>query len=230
MSCETAICQLHNLDDTAIRHRSDSRLVNELMPIVKSAFEYIPKATKHLGNDRPSNGQAKSPVDFRLAGGKTLSVKTNGSKSRKVCPSKIGQPSFKTFDTHFGNKGWYNPPIDQDKFKTLVFERVDQLIPEYLDHLFDCDYLLWVWKDKSGYKFNIIRKEDIDGLKAILYNQGHYSFSRESPLQWNDSCSLRWGGKTIGEFQVHSSRRPPLKFRFNMDNLMNIAGLTKAEK
>lgn len=225
MSCETAICRLHGIDDSEIRHRSDPKLVKELMPIVKKAFESMPKATHHLGSDRPFKGQAKSPVDFQLATGKTLSVKTNGGKSRKACPSKIGQPSFQTFDAHFGNKGWYIPPIDETKFKSLVFEQVNLLIPEYLDHLFDCDFLLWIWKDKSRYNYHILRKDEIEGLKAILTDTDHYSFSRDSPTEWNDSCSLRWEGKTIGEFQVHKSRRPPLKFRFNMDNLIKIAGL-----
>lgn len=48
-----------------------------------------------------------------------------------------------------------------------------------------------------------------------------FSFTRLTLEEWNESNTVKYGGITIGEFQVHQNRNC-FKFRFNMQNLLEI--------
>lgn len=221
MSAEKAICDVFNIyyDEDLVK-RSDNALVLELIPIIQDAFndKNMPKPIKHIGKDKGTRGkQSKSPYDFMLEGNKTLSVKTNlNATSAKVCPPEVGQPGKETFLIYFGHL--FEKEFSNDEFKKVVLDKIDKMIPIYFDHLFDCDYLLWIAFDnrKQNYVYNIISK-----LDNIVWENEYFSFTKNTVESWNESTTVKYKGITIGEFQVHNHRNS-YKFRFHFPNLLKL--------
>jgi hypothetical protein len=100
----------------------------------------------------------------------------------------------------------------------MVLENVANMLPIYLNHLLDSDYLLWIYKKKDIYNYKIF---DANFAKSMEWDPTKFTFSRPSILEWNESNSLRYDGIPIGEFQVHKARSS-FKFRFNMVNLEKV--------
>ncbi|MGY8923956.1 MAG: hypothetical protein ACKVJR_09515, partial [Flavobacteriales bacterium] len=103
---------------------------------IKTLFPLRP--VKYSGTEkRKRGGNSKSGIDFYLEKDNTLSLKTNKSKSYKVCPPEIGQPSPKTFDLYFANKGWYEGEMNEEKFRILVKDKnkLVLLLKEYVKFL-----------------------------------------------------------------------------------------------
>lgn len=228
---EFVICKHFNLKvpPTAnLIERSDKTLIKPLTTTVISAFNELPNPISYVGAEGGSRQGSKSSVDFLLEGNKTLSLKTNLSKSNKVCPPEIGQPSFKTFDHYFSDSGFYVPPIDEIKFKEMVIKNPEFLFFEYIDKLFDCDELLWIYGQNAAltsFNHKVVSSYQIEENIEFFRNKDNYSFTR-SLMEWNESNTMKYNDISIGEFQVHSARNS-LKFRFNYYNLIEMLNLTK---
>lgn len=216
LTAEKIICDIYGLYSNDFSHRSIPQLESILKPIVEQACRQLPKIIKHVGLERGDRGgQSKSTVDFICTTGETISIKTNRN-SDKVCPSECGQPGQETFDLYFGHL--YQKPVDYYKFKTVCLNHSDQMMPIYLSHLFDCDYLLWLYYGREqGYK--IIRKKDIPNFK---WQKKKFTFSKDINT-WNESCTVHYDSITIGEYQAHNHRNC-YKFRFNLKNLFDVLG------
>jgi hypothetical protein len=147
-------------------------------------------------------------------------LKTNKT-NKKVCPSNCGQPGNETFDRYF--RHLYDDPKDTityQKFKKLCLEKSHLMMPIYVANTFECDYLLWLYFEDSRKEYRIFNKENIVHFQ---WNKADFSFTKD--LQsWNESCTVKYRGVTLGEYQVHS-RRNNYKFRFNFDNLCILLGL-----
>lgn len=155
------------------------------------------------------------PDDFILEGNKTLSLKTNIGKM--VCPPEVGQPGSQTaykFFKAFVTQGY----IDKDNFKSMVFEHINELIPIYISHLFDSDYLLRIYSKTNNHKlaYEVLEKGFGTSLKWDLSN---FSFSKDSIEKWNESNTVYYNRISLGEFQIHKNRNC-FKFRFNFENLL----------
>ena len=215
MSIENAICNLFNLDKPDhLEKRSNHIIELKSRDVILRAFKYIPKPIKYAGSEKGKFGnQSKSPVDFILDGEKTLSLKTN--IGNKVCPPEIGQPSINTFKKHFAYLISDIDNFSAETFKNVVYESIDELMNQYLFYLLDCDYLLWIYKDKLNYNYKILSNNF-----KFQFEKDKFSFTRNID-NWNESNTVKYCGITIGEFQIHTKRNC-LKFRFNMKNLIQI--------
>jgi len=228
---EFVICKHFNLSIPAsanLVERADKTLIKPLTSTVISAFNELPNPISYVGAEGGSRQGSKSSVDFLLEGNKTLSLKTNTSKSNKVCPPEIGQPSFKTFDHYFSGSGFYVPPIDEQKFKEVVLNNPEFLFFEYIDKLFDCDELLWIYGENASlnsFNHKVVSSNQIEENLDVFRNKGNYKFTR-ALNEWNESNTMKFNDISIGEFQVHSLRNS-LKFRFNFYNLIELLNLTK---
>lgn len=228
-TAELAICNVFELDPG----NDNDRLVNNSdKEILKSFTSHYSENKKQLfplmpiryaGTEKRERGsRSKSGVDFYLEQENTLSVKTNKSKSYKVCPPEIGQPSPKTFDLHFSNKGWYEGNMDETKFRELVrnTNTVSLLLREYVKFLNECDYLLWsLYLNDKDVTSQIINKSELEG---IVFNPDLIDYSND--FTEKSSVTIKYGTDkkvSIGEFQVHSARNS-LKFRFNFGNLLSL--------
>ena len=220
ISAEGAICEYFDLEEPeSFKNRIIKSYVNKVMPSIKKAFETVPPAIKHTGSMKGDRGEnSKCSYDFILRDNLTLSLKTN--KGKMVCPPEVGQPGAKTCLLYF--KEFFEPGIVEvtgEKFKEMVFRNIDKIMPIYVAHLFDSDWLLWVYQNSyATFTQMTISKESI---KEFCWKKEKFSFTRPTLEEWNESNTVKYDGLSIGEFQVHSNRNC-YKFRFNLSNLLKL--------
>lgn len=219
ISTEAAICEIFNLEkpDSFVT-RESRRYIDDLKPVLIEAFENMPPAIFHSGSTKGERGGvSKCSYDFVLEGDLTLSVKSN--KGKMVCPPEVGQPGAETCFLYFSK---YLPEgskeVTKTNFKEMVYRHIDKLIPIYISHLFDSDWLLWVYEVKDGYEHLEISK---DQIIEYDWKKENFTFTKPSIELWNESNTVKYDGISIGEFQVHNNRNC-YKFRFNMKNLINL--------
>lgn len=219
ISTEACICEIFDLEKPdSFAARESRKYINDLKPVIDEAFKNMPPAIIHSGSTKGERGgTSKCSYDFVLEGDLTLSVKSN--KSKMVCPPEVGQPGAETCFLYFSNflpEG--TTEITKTNFKEMVYEHIDELIPIYVDHLFDSDWLLWVYEVKDGYEHKEISRNKI---RDYEWKREKFTFTRQSIEKWNESNTVKYDGISIGEFQVHNNRNC-FKFRFNMKNLLEI--------
>lgn len=217
ITAEKTICDKFKLkypDSFLTRYSVD--LQSELSPVIDKAFKHLPDAIKHTGSEKGERGgESKCSYDFVLEGNKTLSLKTNTGKM--VCPPEVGQPGAATCYLYF--KKYINESrIDGMIFKRMVYEKIDQILPVYIEHMFDSDFLLWILKRNDSYQFKILEKNYSINFK---WKKELFSFSKPRIEDWNESNTLKYDGISIGEFQVHKNR-DCYKFRFNLENFIKV--------
>lgn len=102
--------------------------------------------------------------------------------------------------------------------KKMVYEKSDQMLSIYLKHLFDSDYLVWIYKNDAFFDYKIIQKFNTD---VIIFDKNKISFTKANIEEWNESNTIKYEGISLGEFQVHRNRSC-FKFRFNFLNLIKL--------
>lgn len=217
ISAEYAICKKFDLEyPSNFETRKSDKIVLKICDVVDKAFLQLPKAIKHTGSDSGVRlGSSRCPYDFILEGNKTLSLKTNIGKM--VCPPEVGQPSNSTFDLYFKDI-LEGDLVDEVIFKNLVLNSADKMLPIYTEHLFDSDYLLWIYNRDGKWDFKILEK---DAGKNVIWVKDEISFTKPTVEDWNESNTMKYKGKRIGEFQYHHHRNC-YKFRFDFENLINL--------
>lgn len=225
MTAEKAICDIFGLEyPDSFRTRCSPKLLEEIIPTLRQAFTELPWAIKHTGSEKGERGKdSKCSYDFVLDGDKTLSLKTNTGKM--ICPPEVGQPGAETCYLYFGHLT-DDDHIDETVFKKMVLSRIADMMPIYVSHLLDSDYLLWVYKKKNSYEYKIF---DSDFANGFVWNKDQFSFTKPTLDIWNESNTLKYNGVSIGEFQVHRSRSC-YKFRFNMENLERVIQSEKSNE
>lgn len=215
MTVEYIICRLTNTPHTISDTRISPVLAKDekLIAVVQACIDRLPRVVMHVGSENKA-------TDFVLEGNKTLSVKTNFTGT-KVCPQTIGQATRQKFMQYFtpgpSTRATTREVVTPHDIKSYVLDNSGRVVGEYFKHTFTCDFMLWIQKKKGNYTGAVIDRKSV--LTRVLDNR-KYSFSRSLPT-WNESSSVRYNGKTIGEFQVHTNRNA-VKFRFNMDNLLDV--------
>lgn len=217
ISAEVAVCNKFNLDCSKnLRKRSLSSYERKLKDVIDKAFITLPDAIRHTGNEPGKRGgRSKAPYDFILVGDKKLSLKTNKGRNLKVCPPEVGQPGAETCYLYFKEFTKYKY-IDKNIFKEMTLENIDKMLPIYLKHLFDSDYLLWIYQRNDYFEYEIIKKNFAEKMK---FEKEKITFTKSTVKKWNESNTVKYDGVSIGEFQVHNNR-DSFKFRFNMYNLI----------
>ena len=226
ISAEIAIANAFNLPLTAnYRNRGNNSISNNIQLVVKNAFETfdIPTPIKHIA-------EGQNPVDFILTGNLTLSVKTNQSLLGKAAPQNIGQPTSTTYFSHFPQY-IENLPDDYETrrslFKTISINHIDEVITEYWNNMFDCDFLIHFYNiiDRTGSLSPIPSYAVFNKTQSPVWEKRNFTFTK-SLTTWNESCTVKYLDITIGEFQVHSNR-DCFKFRFNMKGIVAILDLNR---
>lgn len=217
ITAEKIICDLFNLPQPAsFKSRYSKSIYNEMLPTVKKAFTKLPKAIKHTGSDSGiRKGNSKCPYDFLLVDKKTLSVKTNIGKM--VCPPEVGQPNDKTFYSYF-KKLIKEDHVDEKIFKQLALKKSHKMMPIYVNHLFDSDFLLRIYRKNNKWEYEIVVK--LFG-QNMIWEKSEFSFTKESIKEWNESNTVKYRSKRLGEYQYHHNRNC-YKFRFDFDNLVKL--------
>ena len=221
ISAEVAVADLTGVA-IADHYRSRGRpeLVSHISPALVDVVKKIPKPTRHIAEDQ-------NPIDFMLEGDKTLSVKSNMRDAGKIAPQNIGQPTSSTFWELLpqlvpeGSDPKRLSYADSAKlFKQVALTDTVTLLTEYWKNLFDCDYLIYVYDVLTA--SNQLSKSTAARLfeksKSPQWEKSKISFT-QSLTTWNESCTVKYSGVSIGEFQVHNNRNC-FKFRFNISGLI----------
>ncbi len=230
-TAERTICDMYNLKwkkQDNLDTRYDVSTAYSLAEAIRYTFngpECLPAPIEYVGSAQGERaGNSKSSYDFILRGNKTMSLKTNSCGS-KVCPPEIGQPSAETCYLYFGHL-IEEDHIDQYIFKKMVFEHITEMLPMYMEFLFDSDYLMRLFPSKRcsiPYEVEVYKK----GYgKTFKWQMKYISFTKSTIEEWNESNTLKYDGITIGEFQVHNNRNC-FKFRFDFDGLKTIINKRK---
>lgn len=233
ISAEVAIANVFSVNiSSAYVQRSDMQVVNFLSPYIESIFinENIPAPVKHIA-------EGQSPIDFILSRNKTLSVKTNQNDLGRAAPQNIGQPSSSTYFSYIENifpnfdlqqelRNWNLADTYQNRakiFKRISINNIDTMINIYWQNIFDCDYLILFYNIVSpdGY-FYCNPSYRVFGKDADLPNWDIRKFGfTQTEDSWKESCTLKYDGITIGNFQVHNNR-DCFKFRFDMRGISRL--------
>lgn len=217
ITAEKTICDIFHLEiPESYAGRYSPSIENSLRSIVIESFTHLPKPIESTGSLPGERGKnSKCSYDFLLEGNKTLSLKTN--TGNMICPPEVGQPGAETCYLYFSDFV-DSDHIDELIFKEMVLEHVKDIFPVYVEHLFDSDYLLWLFKKNDEYQFKIFNH---DYATNFVWEEDLFSFTRPTLEEWNESNTLKYDGLSIGEFQVHKNR-DSYKFRFNMDNFSKL--------
>lgn len=213
ISAEKAICDIFDLPvPESYKGRYSPNMVSDITPAIREAFTHLPKAIGSTGALTGIRGKnSKCSYDFVLEEDKKLSLKTNTGKM--ICPPEVGQPGAETCYLYF--KEYIDgDTVTSDSFKNMVYNHIEKIMPIYVSHLFDSDYLLWVYKRKEHFEFKIYNS---DFARNAIWKKEHFSFSKPNIEEWNESNTIKYFGFSIGEFQVHKNRNC-FKFRFNIEN------------
>jgi hypothetical protein len=182
--------------------------------------EHIPNPVRHIA-------EGQNPVDFLLAGGQSLSVKTNQKDIGRAAPQKVGQPTHSTYYEYFKDiigvdeRTYFQDP---DRFfKETSIYKISQVIDRYWQNMFDCDFLILFYDvipaiegyGRIGYRV-FGRSANPPRWRADLF-----SFTQPTPATWNESNTLKYNAVTLGNFQDHRNR-DCFKFRFNMDGILKL--------
>lgn len=213
------------------RQRGDENIKSFIQGIVREVFcvEELPFPIKHIA-------EHQNPVYFILEGNKTMSVKTNKLRLGMVAPQVIGQPTTDTyfeflFDT-FGydiNEVFELLELEDNTsnririFKEYSVENISSMLSEYWKYLFKCDFYV--------HFYNIIRKDGTltttpkcivlkDLPRTTTWEKEKISFTKDID-NWNDSCTVKYYGISIGELQTHHNRNC-LKFRFKLRGILKL--------
>ncbi|MBR6688560.1 MAG: hypothetical protein IKL68_00900 [Clostridia bacterium] len=215
ISAEKTICDLYNLSfPSHIAERSSESFEIALKPVISEAFNSIPVPIKHTGSEPGiRKAESKCPYDFVLENNLTLSLKTNTGKM--VCPPEVGQPSAQTCYLYFKDL-CNDTQINEHSFKLMALNNIDKMVPIYISHLFDSDFLLWLYQENESFNYKIFEK---DYASNFEWKKENFSFSKPSINIWNESNTVKYNNISIGEFQVHKNRNC-YKFRFNFKNLI----------
>lgn len=223
ISAELAIAEYFNIN---IPEKYRKRGSKEVIDVIKNSINKDNKLNKFrnisfVGSERGERGkQSKSSIDFYAEIEEikvSISVKSNIDKGSKVCPPELGQPCLSTFNELYAIPRGIELKNGQD-FKRIVFEQIDELLQEYLRRLFVTDYIFHFQKNKEKYDLLIVESKATQNFK---FDKKLITFTKPTIEEWNESNTVKYNGKTIGEFQVHNNRGS-LKFRFNFKSLLEL--------
>lgn len=220
---EVAIADVFNVPiESLYRKRTTQSLIESITPIIPGIFtnENIPQPIAHIA-------ERQNKVDFNLANGGTLSVKTNQKGLGKVAPQVVGQASSTTFFPFFASiiPATLVPSTHAAKtqlFKATVFSHIDKMLEIYWSNMFDCDYLIHIYnvlnranQITNNPKYIVLSKRD-----SPVWDRQKITFTQNLE-SWNESNTVKYDGISIGEFQIHSNR-DNFKFRFNLDGVTKL--------
>nr|YP_009472584.1 hypothetical protein [Rhipilia penicilloides]ARO74249.1 hypothetical protein [Rhipilia penicilloides] len=200
ISLEQNLCLLNKMNyPQSLNYRSWNFYNSDLKEILHKFLEDHPQIQfqKYIGS-KPNL------ADFLLTDGSTLSVKSNKS------PSKIGQLTKKRFCEEF------HLPKNVD-FKSFILKNVFKLTFQYYQNLWNCDYILWVYKQKNKFCYLLINRKN--AFPYPFNKKKEFSFTRGIE-NWKESTTLKYKKVSIGEYPIHKNR-DCIKFRFHFKNVLN---------
>lgn len=226
ISAEVALADLYGVGVTSEYRRRGDRHVQRILS------DAIDRAIRESGCRLPTEHVAEggSDVDFRLEGGKTLSMKTNKKTSRMVAPQRTGQMTFQVArqflqDVLGDGAGAIPDPGKNPKEFVEFYKRevcdcdnMAKILGAHFDSLFECDALVYCRNaDSNNPSVTVCGK-----YSGAKFDPGKLRIhGNKTAEDWNNSISVWYDGLPLGSFQVEDSRHD-FKFRFTFPSLLRL--------
>lgn len=191
---EMAICILYGIKYTGVFKYSMKNAKSLSIKLTK--LRYYISHLEHLGS-RPTN-DFKTDIGF-------LNAKTTRGDG-KVCPQVIGQPCLESFCNYFG--------CNKEKIKSFVETNINIILEEYIENTFSSPIVYYNEKTNT---IILVRIIDTINWENYPVNFSHIKNNKE----WNESTTLYFDNKSLGEFQIHKNR-DCIKFRWKFENLLKM--------
>ena len=237
---EQAIANNAGLETGLMRFRVDQ----VLLPLIQDILMPLQRDFNFIEAIGSQNGR----VDFRIDSGPlgqnvgTVSVKSNFN-GNKVCPQVIGQTTKERYISHFNIVQNGNAELE---IKRHLLSNPAMVCYQMLQHLNSCDYIVYVSGSLSrrpvadryyahtsicterGLEINpthtlaniSVKWFHRSMLENFQWNPALFTFTKTLDT-WNESCTIKYNGKSIAEFQIHNNRNGT-KFRFKMKALVEL--------
>lgn len=195
------------------RANFNASYVDEIKNIVPQIFSVIGSEPEKLLTYTKYMSEGKcciSPHNFLLKSGKTMSIRTM-KKSDKVAPRTVGQAGYSVLNEYFGEI-YGREIVTQDDIKTMITLHIHEIMPIFIDKLFQSDYTILINKEDVQ-RFKIIKADEV---ASFSFARKDFSFTKEFD-EWKESTTLKYNGKSIAEIQTHKKRT--FKFRFIVSNI-----------
>ena len=213
VTVELAICRMRGLDECNVNparcgdYNPDDPILQAC--IRKALGDVLDEIVEYTGPKGKS-------ADFLLRDGKSISVKSNKLKGKKVAPNGIGQTSNTNWCSHFAAE--YSQHKTDDiitGIRATIRNETARLLRSYIRYLFAEDYTLWIGEQRQGFKGVLFDKHH-----SFRFQQRYITLSNTK----SDfgSLSVRYNNISLGEFQYHKKRPTIIVFRFNMANLITL--------
>ena len=221
-----------------------SRVDQVLLPLMQDILTPLQKEFQFIEAIGSQNGK----VDFKIDSGPlgqsagTVSVKST-FRGDKVCPQVIGQTTKERYMTHFNIAKNGNAELE---IKRHFLSNPAMVCYQMLQHLNCCDYIVYVSAslskrpvvDRYLEHINICAERGLEidpthtlgniavkwfhrsMLENFQWNPDLFTFTKTLDT-WNESCTIRYNGNSIAEFQIHNHRNGT-KFRFKMGALIEL--------
>lgn len=227
LTVQKLICEEYNLTPSQWAEKQFSSNYHNAFDGVKEIFSQIfeelgstPEECVTYSKEKETNNL--SPHNFYLKNKMTLSIKTTMKKSGLVAPPIVGQAGYEKLNYHFGHL--VSTEIkNQDDIRDLIWNNIADMLPTYLDYLFQSDILVWIYIEKNVYKYKIIYRGEKPDL---TWEKSNITFTKKDIKDWKESVTVKYKDVSIAEVQVHKHRN--YKFRFKMNKLQDL--LTKREQ
>lgn len=191
---EKAICILYETQyDGKFKYsENEAHSMQERIRKIKSMFPYNIVHTAKGG----------SKYDFTSQEVRLSAKTSKNSKTGKVCPQVIGQPSKKKFCEYFN----LEHSITHNEIKYYIQQDIHSILEIYCKNTFDCPIIYFNKKTD-----NLLVVEPIVDINWSEYNIvfSHIKKNKE----WRESSTISINNTTIGEFQIHNNR-DCIKFRW----------------
>ena len=100
--------------------------------------------------------------------------------------------------------------------KRYIVNNIFKLLFKYYQHLFICDYMLWIYKQKGELYYRLIHKKT--AFPYPYTSKTDFRFTRKADT-WKESTTVKYKNISIREFQIHNNRNC-IKFRFHFKNVL----------
>lgn len=231
ITTEKCICDKYGISYSVhLKNRSTKTLEPEICKCIdkfKLKHQEI-NIIEHVGSENRKE-DFKYIVNGNMNNIYTLSVKTNDANGSKVAPQNIGQPGKKKFDNWFKKYGLDVTKVEEEnknkerKRWILNKKNCKKMLKDYQNNFLCCDSLLYLKQKKNGeFAYSFYTKESLIN-KFPFTDSSKISFTRtlDTIETWKEGTTVKYDGKSIGEFQFHS-KRDCIKFRFIFKNLMTL--------
>lgn len=174
--CDYYKLPINNHADAQFNSSYNTDYEKELIPIIPKIFEDIcskPVELLTYTSKFTDHKQSTSPHNFLLKNGETLSFRSVKT-SDKVAPRTVGQAGFERLNDYFFDI--YGKKIEnQDDIKELMFNNIDEVLPIFIDHLFQSDQTVIIsQRDPTNYK--IIRNDEVD---YVSFSRNDFRFTKD---------------------------------------------------